>query len=141
MYDNRDYITRTVSNAITEIGFDEDTPLYLFERLFGDCLIHSRDAVRSFDVCAPSHTQVFRWLINKHGVIANIIYDNEMNNYFFEYCYLGSGFKKSFLPLQANSEDDIDYDYGRFDSYHEAANACILNIVEYIKERKRNIKG
>jgi hypothetical protein len=109
--------------------------------LFGDCLIHSRDAVRSFDVCAPSHTQVFRWLINKHGVIANIIYDNEMNNYFFEYCYLGSGFKKSFLPLQANSEDDIDYDYGRFDSYHEAANACILNIVEYIKERKRNVKG
>jgi hypothetical protein len=138
MYDPKDYIPREISNPLTEIGFDERTPLFWCELPSGlDILILARDAVHSFDVCAPSHTQVFRWLSRKYSRTANIIYDNEMNNYFFEHCYCGGGFKKSFLPLQYDSEGDVNYDYGRFDSYFEAANACILDIINDIKNKAK----
>lgn len=90
-----------------------------------------------YDTPAPMYTQAFAWLSRKKGRIANIIYDNEYNSFFWEYCYLGGGFRKSFLPLQRDSEGDVDYDFGRFDDYYSAANSCIERMISDIEN---NIK-
>lgn len=121
------------------IGFDERCLMYWMQLNDNDDakLITATMAVKTYDTPAPMYTQVFAWLSRRKGRIANIIYDNEMNSFFWEYCYLGGGFIKSFVPLQRDSEGNFDYDFGRFDDYYSAANSCIERMISDIEN---NIK-
>lgn len=134
----KEFVTIEISKRLASIGFDERCLMYWMQVNNNDYASLITATMRSInDTPAPMYTQAFDWLSRKKGRIANIIYDNEYNSFFWEYCYVGGGFRKSFLPLQHDSEGEVDYDFGRFDDYYSAANSCIERMISDIEN---NIK-
>ena len=103
----KEFLPIDISKRLINIGFDERCLMYWMQLNDNDDakLITATMAVKTYDTPAPMYTQAFAWLSRKKGRIVNIIYDNEMNSFFWEYCYLGGVIMNHFKNTYSGQYD------------------------------------
>ena len=74
------------------------------------------------DVPAPLYQQAFRWFREKYDLFC---YVELVGDRLFDYMIIGD-----FV------EEEIDYEYGPFNTHEESELACLQKLIEIIKEKK-----
>lgn len=126
---DKDFVPYEEALALKEVGFNE--PCLKFH--VAGKLILALDAENGdtnsklngynpLYVSAPTFSQAFRWIREKHNLPSNL----EL---------LEAGW--DYVTYSHNVEEEINYGDGPFQTYEEAELACIVKLIEIVKKVKK----
>jgi hypothetical protein len=134
----REFIDYEQALALKELGFDEPCFRWYDER-WGDDLQQDKFNTNKdlfmtdLDCSAPLYQQAFRWFREKHD-IQGYIYSStvrgnvEKTKQFTGYIWNINGIDMPFLSTDARDE--------LHDTYEEAEQACLIKLIEIVKDGK-----
>jgi hypothetical protein len=122
----KEFLTYELTLKLKEVGFNEPCMGYY------DCerdlkLVPNKNKFLSCEYAAPLYQEVFRWFREKHNMLANV-YSNA-SGFCYEYSDTIGG------THRLDSGFDGPNHSGCWDSYEEAEIACILKLIETIKNK------
>jgi hypothetical protein len=117
---NKEFIPYTEALALKELGFDEPClGLFHNDKSFYSTQCKSHKQYHGQVCSAPLYQQAFRWFREKYG------YYYQIGN---------SGDNTKFLMLR-NSEMSIVWNDKGFNTYEEAELACLIKLIEIVKNK------
>ena len=126
---NKEFVPNEQALALKELGFDTDD-YFGFWNLFeysGEWKLDSRIHRDSLDyIEAPTFSQAFRWFREKYGLYG-IPEERTLNNFSYQ--------------VKSNKEGAITFIvYGgyplNFNTYEEAELACLIKLIEIVKQKQ-----
>ena len=145
----KEFIPYNEALELKELGFDE--PCLAYHNNHEPKNNHPRGLVVSGNqdhnietegdnlICsAPLYQQAFRWFREKYGIkhfIADFIDDKTGIEWDYEIVIIGTDLDEigNYKPLVDYSTDD---ETRKFKSYEEAELACLIKLIEIVKEKK-----
>jgi hypothetical protein len=152
---NKEFIPYEQALALKELGFDE--PCFMFyeqetsskylqkginDEYWGDYSEPQKwnsmpnKPWKPFCQCvsAPTFSQAFRWFREKHELSCSVELTDNSRHYYFDFIIYDS------KNRDWNDEDCFDscrriYDDGKFGTYEEAELACLIKLIEIVKNK------
>ena len=140
----KDFVPKNPALALKKLGFDESCLMaYLGKEKepYLKCDIHDMWHLQAKDVLnplkTPTFSQAFRWFREKYNLRQNIMdfIDDETGiEWDYEIAMIGTDLdeKGNYEPLVAYSTDD---ETRKFKSYEEAELACLIKLIEIVKQQ------
>jgi hypothetical protein len=95
---------------------------------------HPIEGFGALELNIPTYSQAFRWFREKYSLESFIIPSvNEQDKTIYRFAF--GNLSKS---VKYDFEDKIDYQFEDYDTYEEAEKACLIKLIQIVKEKNES---
>ena len=141
---NKEFIPYEQSVALKELGFDEPCFRYVYIGDTGNNCHHYIEVkpskgenfnVKPLCISQPTFSQAFRWFREKYGLKHDIDDDNVGTKFYYKIRSYTDKFD-NYYDIIKPMREERDWSKIEFYSYEEAELACLIKLIEIVKEGK-----